>query len=82
MDLFLNVSGHVILLTLKWTPESDIMLKTPATMKTLALVRLKQESQLEISQRFGTESRAVFLWAVADINNESGVWRTAIELKG
>lgn len=64
------------------------MLKTPTTMNTLALAMREKAEDSNRNPRWkylrglGLNQRAVFLWAVADINNESGVWRTAIELNG
>lgn len=57
-------------------------------MNTLALAMREKAEDSNRNPRWkylrglGLNQRAVFLWAVADINNESGVWRTAIELNG
>lgn len=57
-------------------------------MNTLALAMREKAEDSNRNPRWkylrglGLNQCAVFLWAVADINNESGVWRTAIELNG
>lgn len=57
-------------------------------MNTLALVMREKAEDLNRNPSWkylrglGLNQRSVFLWVVADINNESGVWRTAIELNG
>lgn len=85
VDLFLNVSGHVIFSTLKWTPESDIMLKTP-TMNTLALVMREKAEDFNRNPSWkylrGLGLNHVQFFSGLLLTSIMNQWRTAIELNG